>query len=83
MKLMVALTIRRDPAVAALIPAERAHIRDLMQQRKVDALYVGAGSHVWLVMDAASEDEARQAVEAFPLRPYMDQIAVESLTAAI
>ena len=83
MKLMVALTIRRDPAVAALIPAEQAHIRELMQQGKVDALYVGASSHVWLVMEAASSDAARQAVEAFPLHPYMEQIAVEPLSAAL
>lgn len=83
MKLMVALTIRRDPAMVALIPAEQAHFRGLKQQGKVDALYVGASSHVWLIMDAASEDEVRQAVEAFPLRPFMEQITVEPLTATI
>lgn len=83
MKLMVALTMRNDPAMSALIPAEQAHIRELKQQGKVDALYVGASSHVWLIMDAASEDDVRQAVEAFPLRPFMEHIAVEPLTAII
>lgn len=79
MKLMVALTLRNDPAMSALIPAEQAHIRELKQQGKVDALYVGASSHVWLIMDAASEDDVRGALGSFPLWPYMDQISIEPL----
>ena len=79
MKMMVTLVIRRDPAAMALVPAEQAHIHELQAQGKVDTLYVGTRSHAWLVMGAESEDEVRRALEAFPLRPYMDQIDVEPL----
>lgn len=79
MKMMVTLAIRRDPTALALVPAEQAHIRELQQQGKVDALYVGTASHAWLIMEASTEDEVRSALEAFPLRPYMDSIDVEPL----
>jgi muconolactone delta-isomerase len=62
----------QDRAIAALVPAERAHVGELMRQGLIEAVHVAAdGSRAWLVMRAESPDVVRQAMTSFPLYPYM------------
>ncbi len=76
MRWMVSFGFRVAPEqqaeVAALIPQEQAHIKELTAQGVVEALYISADrSHVWLVMQGDSEAEVAQSLETFPLYPYM------------
>jgi muconolactone delta-isomerase len=57
---------------AALLPAEQAHVRELMAQGVIEAIHVRADrSRVWLVMQGESQDHIQQALASLPLYPYM------------
>ena len=61
----------RQAEIIAHVPAERERIRELTAQGIVEALYIAATQdRVWLVLRAATEDEARQAVASLPLHAY-------------
>ena len=63
----------QQDAIAAHMPAEQAHVRDLMGQGVIGAINIAADrSRVWLVMQGESQDHVRQAMTSFPLYPYME-----------
>jgi muconolactone delta-isomerase len=63
----------QQEAIAARMPAEQAHVRELMEQGVIEAINIAADrSRVWLVMQGDSEDHVRQMMAAFPLYPYME-----------
>jgi muconolactone delta-isomerase len=62
----------QQQAMAALIPQEQAHIRELAAQGRVETVDISADrSHVWRVMRGDSPDDITQALTSFPLYPYM------------
>jgi muconolactone delta-isomerase len=64
---------RQQDAIAARMPAEQAHVRELTEQGVIEAINIAADrSRVWLVMQGDSEDHVRQMMAAFPLYPYME-----------
>lgn len=73
MKFMITMTF--DPArqaeILTHIPAEQARVRELMAQGTLDMLHIAqAQDRVWLVLNAATADEAHQIVAALPLHAY-------------
>ena len=79
---MIAITFEvaagRQGEMAALIPQEQAHIRELQQQGVVETLYISADrSRVWLIMRGASQREVEQTLATFPLYPYMRPVFTE------
>ena len=59
--------------IAALVPQEQAHIKTLMEQGIVQAIYISADrSHVWVVMQGDSQEHVQQEVQSFPLYSYMN-----------
>lgn len=76
MRFLIALTFEapagREGELAALIPAEQAHVRELTQRGVLEAIYISADrSRVWLVLRGASQQEVEQTLTTFPLYPYM------------
>ena len=74
---MATLSFRPDDQaqIAALVPQEQAHVRELMGKGVVEALYVGADrTHpaVWVVVHGESEGEVEQTLQTFPLYSYME-----------
>lgn len=58
--------------MSTLIPQEQAHIKAMKDEGIVDTLYISADrTHVWIVMQGESEELIRQALQSFPLYPYM------------
>jgi muconolactone delta-isomerase len=63
----------QQEAKTALLPAEQAHVRELMGQGVIEAIYIAADrSHVWVVMQGESPDHVRTTMTSFPLYPYME-----------
>ncbi len=59
-------------AMSALIPEEQEHVRMLMSERKLEAIYISAErTVVWLVMKGETKEQIEQELNAFPLYPYM------------
>jgi muconolactone delta-isomerase len=74
MRMMI--TIQFDPqdfeAMSALIPKEQEHVRALMSQGVIEAIYISADrTVVWLVMKGESKEELERELSSFPLYPYM------------
>jgi muconolactone delta-isomerase len=72
---MVEITFipQHQPEIAALVPQEQAHIKTLMEQGIVQAIYISADrSHVWVVMQGESQEHVQQELQSFPLYPYMN-----------
>lgn len=70
-------TLTFDPAqraqIVALIPAEQARVKELMDAGTLEALYLGVDNRAWLVLQAPAEQDARQALESLPLYPYAQE----------
>jgi muconolactone delta-isomerase len=59
--------------IAARMPAEQTHVRELTTQGVINAIYIAADrSRVWLVMQGESTDQIRQTMTDFPLYPVME-----------
>jgi muconolactone delta-isomerase len=59
-------------AITVLLPAEQAHVRDLMEQGVITAIHIAADrSRVWVVMRGESQEDIQWRLTAFPLYPYM------------
>jgi muconolactone delta-isomerase len=74
MRFMVDITFipQHQSEIAALVPKEQAHIKTLMEQGIVQAIYISADrSHVWVVMQGESQEHVQQELQSFPLYPYM------------
>ena len=74
MRMMI--TIQFDPhdfaAMSGLLPKEQEHVRTLMGEGKIEAIYISTDrTVVWLVMKGESKEEIEQELSAFPLYPYM------------
>ncbi len=58
--------------ILARVPQEREHIKLLMEQGVVEALYIASDSSgVWLVVQGESQASVQQHLESLPLYPYM------------
>ncbi len=71
---MVTGTFHKPPTaeILALVPRERARIKELMEQGPVREIHIAAnGSAVWIHMQRESESAIREALETLPLHPYM------------
>ncbi|MFY7841128.1 MAG: hypothetical protein ACOVP7_12675 [Lacibacter sp.] len=56
----------------AVIPSHRQHINDLMRDETIVTYAVNElRSKGWIVLNARSEDEVRDIVEQFPIRPFV------------
>lgn len=54
------------------IPQEREHIKGLMEQGLIEALYIASDfSGVWLVVQGESQASVQHHLESLPLYPYM------------
>ena len=74
MRMMI--VIQFDPqhfeAMSALIPKEQEHVRGLMNQGVIEAIYVSADrTLVWLIMKGESKEQLEQELSTFPLYRYM------------
>jgi len=82
MKFMVSASFRAQDQeeMLALLPQERVHIQVLQEQGTIEALYHSTDYlHVWVVMQEASQDQVQKALKAFPLYPYVREVAVAPL----
>jgi muconolactone delta-isomerase len=83
---MVAISFESDheAEIAALVPQEQAHIRELMQRGGVETIYISADrSLIWLVMRGASQQEVAQALAGLPLYPYMRPVVTPLASLAL
>ncbi|GAC1372778.1 MAG: hypothetical protein NVS2B12_40250 [Ktedonobacteraceae bacterium] len=82
MKFMVSASFRAQDQeeMHAFVPQERAHIQVLQEQGTIEVEYLGADRlHVWVVMRGESQDQVQKALEAFPLYPYVRELAITPL----
>ena len=82
MKFMVSASFRAQDQeeMYAFVPQERAHIQVLQEQGTIEVEYLGADRlHVWVVMRGESQDQVQKALEAFPLYPYVRELAITPL----
>ena len=74
MKYMVDVTFvpGQQEAIAALLPAERAHVRRLLEQGVMDRIHIAADrSHIWVAVNGETQDDIRHTMSELPLYPYM------------
>lgn len=74
MKYMVDVTFvpGQQEAIAALLPAEQAHVRRLLEQGVMDRIHVAADrSHIWVAVKGETQDDVRHTMSELPLYPYM------------
>ncbi len=58
--------------ILARIPQEREHIKLLIEQGVIEALYIASDfSGVWLVVQGESQASVQHHLESLPLYPYM------------
>lgn len=58
---------------AALLPAEQAHIKDLMEQGVMETGYLAADrSRAWMIVRGESREHIQQTMTAFPFYPFME-----------
>ena len=62
-----------EDARAALLRAEQAHVKTLMEQGVMEMGYLAAdGSHAWMVLQGESAEHVQKAMTAFPFYPFME-----------
>ena len=82
MEFMVSASLRaqNQEEMLPLVPQEQAHVQALQEQGTIKVHYLGADRlHVWLVIRGASQDEVQKTLEAFPLYPYVRELAIAPL----
>ena len=82
MQFMVSASLNtEDPAaLGALVPQEQAHVQALEAQGTIQGHYLGADRvHVWVVIQGESHDQVQKTLEAFPLYPYVRELAIAPL----
>lgn len=82
MEFMVSASFRAQDQeeLQTLVPQEQAHIQVLREQGTIEVEYLGADRlHVWVVMRGESQDQVQKALEAFPLYPYVRELAIAPL----
>jgi muconolactone delta-isomerase len=72
MMITVYFDMQHAEKISALVPQEQEHVKDLLSQGKLEALYISADrTTVWLVLKGESAEEIQQELQSFPLYPYM------------
>ena len=74
MKYMVEVTFvpGQQEVISALLPAEQAHVRKLLEQGVMERIHVAADrSHIWVTVNGETQDDVRQTMGKLPLYPYM------------
>ena len=74
MKYMIDVTFvpGQQEAMAALLPAEQAHVRKLLEQGVMDRIHIAADrTHIWVTVNGDTQDDVRQTMGELPLYPYM------------
>jgi muconolactone delta-isomerase len=62
-----------EAARAALLPAEQAHVKRLMEQGILEAGYLAADrAHLWMVLQGESQDQVAEVLKALPFYPFME-----------
>ena len=62
-----------EEARAALLPAEQAHVKTLIEQGIVETGYLAAdGSCAWMVVQGESREHTQQVLSALPFYPFME-----------
>ncbi len=74
MRFMVVCNFNRpSPEIQELVPAERVRVKALMEQGKLETLYIAANqSKVWLVAKGESQSEVEEMVASLPLHKFME-----------
>jgi muconolactone delta-isomerase len=63
----------QEAARAALLHAEQAHVRALMEQGTVEAGYLSADrTRSWMVLRGESQDHVEQTMASLPFYPFME-----------
>lgn len=58
---------------AALLPAEQAHVKELMEHGVMETGYLAADrSRAWMILRGESRDQIRQTMTGFPFYPFME-----------
>jgi muconolactone delta-isomerase len=74
MMIIVYFDVQRAEEISALVPQEQEHVKDLLSEGKLEALYISADrTTVWLILKGESTEEIEQELKAFPLYPYMQK----------
>jgi muconolactone delta-isomerase len=62
----------QEQAIAERMPAEQAHVGELLGRGVFEQLYVAADrSGVWVVAEGESQDDVQRTMSTLPLYPYM------------
>jgi muconolactone delta-isomerase len=72
-EIQVAVPPERREEVAALTPAERAHVAEQIRQGTLEALYLDEArppTHVWVVLRADTLEEAQRLIADYPLHDF-------------
>ena len=71
---------KNQEQIRSLVPAERAHVGELMNQKVLEAIYIaGDNSQVWLVINSTSAEEVEKLLADFPLHKYFESEATALL----
>jgi muconolactone delta-isomerase len=63
----------QQEAIGARMPAEQAHVRQLVAEEVIKAIYIAADrSRVWLELQGESTEQLRRTMTTFPLYPFME-----------
>jgi muconolactone delta-isomerase len=58
---------------AALLPAEQAHVRELMKQGVMETGYLAADlTRAWMILRGESREQVEQTMTTFPFYPFME-----------
>lgn len=72
---LITISFNQKPndEMLSLIPAEQAHVRELMSQGLLETIYIASdNSKVWLVMHGETTQEIDQALTLFPMYRYFE-----------
>jgi len=75
MRFLTKETFKAPPTaeVQAVIPAEQAKVKELIEQGTIEALYLAADqSGAWMVWNVDSQAALEEAHNALPLHPYLN-----------
>ena len=71
---MATLTFKTQPTAEtlALISAEQAHVRELMTQHLMEAIYISSQGTVWLVISGADLAAVKETLQTLPMYSYFN-----------
>ena len=75
MRYMLKMTWKQPPneEVMALMPAEQARVKELIDQGVQEVSYLAADkSTAWVVWECASQDEVQETLQTLPMHDFFD-----------